>query len=51
MVRPLRIEFEGALYHLCVRGNERQKVFRDEDRLREIHGDVDGVGELWDKPA
>src|SRR5437016_2747330 len=31
MVRPLRIEFEGALYHLCVRGNERQKIFRDEE--------------------
>src|SRR3989441_6053130 len=30
MARPLRIEFEGALYHLCARGNERQKIFRDE---------------------
>jgi REP element-mobilizing transposase RayT len=24
------VEFEGALYHLCARGNERQKVYRDE---------------------
>jgi REP-associated tyrosine transposase len=30
MARPLRIEFEGALYHLCARGNERQKVYRDD---------------------
>ena len=30
MARPLRIEFEDAIYHLCARGNERQKVFRDE---------------------
>ncbi len=30
MARPLRIEFEDALYHLCARGNERQKIFRDE---------------------
>jgi len=30
MARPLRIEFEDALYHLCGRGNERQKIFRDE---------------------
>jgi len=30
MARPLRIEFEGALYHLCARGNERQKIFRDD---------------------
>lgn len=30
MARPLRIEFEGALYHLTGRGNARQKVFADE---------------------
>jgi putative transposase len=30
MARPLRIEFEDALYHVCARGNERQKIFRDE---------------------
>jgi REP element-mobilizing transposase RayT len=35
MARPLRIEFEGAVYHLCARGNERQRVFRTEqDRVR-----------------
>ena len=30
MARPLRIECEGAVYHLCARGNERQRVFRTE---------------------
>jgi len=30
MARPLRIEFEDAVYHLCARGNARQPVFRDE---------------------
>src|SRR5438309_11211297 len=30
MARPLRVEFEGAVYHLCARGNARQPVFRDE---------------------
>ena len=30
MARPLRIEFEGALYHLTGRGNARQKIFGDE---------------------
>jgi len=30
MARPLRVEFEGALYHLTGRGNARQKVFADE---------------------
>jgi putative transposase len=30
VARPLRIEFEGALYHLTGRGNARQKIFADE---------------------
>ena len=27
MARPLRVEFEGALYHLTGRGNARQRIF------------------------
>jgi putative transposase len=27
MARPLRIEYEGALYHVSARGNERGKIF------------------------
>jgi len=35
MPRPLRIEFEGAIYHLCARGNARQLICHDErDRAR-----------------
>ena len=35
MARPLRIEFEGALYHVTARGNVRQKLFWDEkDRAK-----------------
>src|SRR6266446_6151764 len=30
MARPLRVEFEGALYHLTGRGNVRQRIFADE---------------------
>jgi putative transposase len=30
VARPLRIEFEGALYHVTARGNVRQKLFWDE---------------------
>jgi putative transposase len=30
MARPLRIEFEGALYHLTGRGNARQRIFADD---------------------
>jgi putative transposase len=37
MARPLRIEFAHALYHVTSRGNDRQKVFRDErDYLRRL---------------
>ncbi len=35
MARPLRVEFEGAIYHLCTRGNARQRIFWDDrDRTR-----------------
>lgn len=27
MARPLRIEFEGAVYHITARGNERKKIY------------------------
>jgi len=27
MARPLRIEYEGAFYHITARGNERRKIF------------------------
>uniref|UniRef100_C6E226 Transposase IS200-like domain-containing protein n=1 Tax=Geobacter sp. (strain M21) TaxID=443144 RepID=C6E226_GEOSM len=30
MARPLRIEFDGAVYHVTSRGNERKDVFRDD---------------------
>jgi putative transposase len=34
MARKPRVEFEGAFYHVIVRGNHRQKIFRDDrDRL------------------
>ncbi len=31
MARKPRIEFDGAFYHVIVRGNQRQKVFKDRD--------------------
>jgi len=30
MARPLRIEYNGAHYHVTSRGNERKAVFRDD---------------------
>ena len=33
MARPIRIEYEGAVYHVTIRGNERKAIFKtDEDR-------------------
>ena len=33
MARLLRVEFEGAVYHVMARGNEGRRIFRDnEDR-------------------
>jgi hypothetical protein len=34
MARKTRIEFEGALYHVIVRGNQKRKVFRSDDDFR-----------------
>jgi putative transposase len=34
MARPLRIEYSGAIYHVTVRGNARQKIFLDEKGRR-----------------
>jgi putative transposase len=37
MTRPLRIQYPGAFYHVTVRGNERRKIFLDnDDRARFI---------------
>ena len=27
MARPLRVEYEGAFYHITARGNERKRIF------------------------
>jgi REP element-mobilizing transposase RayT len=38
MARPQRIEYEGAVYHVTARGNERQAIFLDDrDRERFLH--------------
>jgi len=31
MARPIRVEFEGAVYHVTARGNERRAIFRDDE--------------------
>ena len=35
MARPLRVEYQGAIYHVTVRGNDRRNIFLDgRDRQR-----------------
>ena len=35
MIRPLRLEFPGAFYHLTARGNAQQNIYvDDQDRQR-----------------
>ena len=33
MARKPRIEFEGAFYHVLTRGNQKQKIFKENDDL------------------
>jgi len=43
MARPLRIEFEGAFYHVMARGNARQIIYQD-DRDRKSF--IDNLGRV-----
>jgi putative transposase len=44
MARPLRLEYEGAVYHITSRGNARENIFLDEgDRARFLEVLVDVV--------
>ena len=53
MPRRLRIEFEGAIYHVMARGNARQKIVRDDaDRQRLIEGLEQAVIRYgWELPS
>ena len=51
--RPIRLEYENAVYHVTARGNERREIYRDDqDRLRFLDtlqddGSVEQVGRAW----
>lgn len=38
MARALRVEYEGAIYHVTFRGNERRDIFRSDGDRRELIG-------------
>ena len=51
--RPIRLEYENAVYHVTARGNERREIYRDDQhRLRFLDtlqddGSVEHVGRAW----
>jgi len=47
MARPLRIEFDGALYHVTSRGNERKAIFKDDSDREMFLGTVAEVTERF----
>ncbi|MEJ2422629.1 MAG: transposase [Acidobacteriota bacterium] len=48
MARPLRIEYPGAVYHVTSRGNERRRVFRDDEDRRLFLTVLERTVERWD---
>ena len=48
MARPIRVEFEGAVYHVMARGNERRAIFRSDDDRKLF---LQTVGEMTSTPA
>ena len=51
MSRPLRIQFEGALYHVINRGTARQTTFVDDDDYQAFLNTVAGYGALEYSPT
>ena len=43
MPRRLRIEFEGAIYHVMARGNARQDIVHDDEDRRRVLADLERV--------
>ena len=48
MARAWRIEFEGALYHLVSRGNERRDIFFNDDDRRLFLGTMGEMAQRFD---
>lgn len=47
MARPLRIQYDGALYHITSRGNERKPVYKDDDDRRVFLDTLLGVNKRY----
>jgi len=47
MTRPVRIEFEGALYHVTSRGDRREAIYEDDADRVAFLGVVESVAETF----
>jgi len=47
MVRPLRIEYPGAVYHVTSRGNERKSIFKDNQDRETFLNTLERVNERY----
>ena len=45
MARKLRVEYEGAIYHVMSRGDRRQEIFLDDDDRERFLGTLGEVCE------
>jgi hypothetical protein len=51
MARAIRVEFEGAVYHVMARGNERRRIVRsDADRKLWLRSIAEAFGTALDSP-
>jgi REP element-mobilizing transposase RayT len=48
MARPLRLEFQGALYHVMARGNAREAIFLDDDDCAAFVANLGRVAERFE---
>lgn len=48
MARPLRVEYEGAFYHITSRGNERKDIFKSEKDKEKFLNYLEGAKEKFE---
>ena len=47
MARPLRIQYEGAFYHITARGNEKKDIFTDDADRNKFIKNLESVAEKY----
>lgn len=47
MARPLRIEYDGALYHVTTRGNARKAIYKDDEDRSSFLAVLDGINKRF----